>query len=62
MSGVHRLLSRLVDISSMGIGALKSHMKGKRHDKALESRKSVLPLEQLIQPNINTVNVNSDQR
>lgn len=52
----------IIDISSMGIGALKSHMKGKRHEKALESRKSALPLEQLVQPNTNTVNVNSDQR
>ena len=50
----------IIDIS--GIGALKSHMKGKRHKKALESQKSLLPIEQLVQPNINTVNVNSDQR
>ena len=37
----------IIDVSSMEIGALNSHMNGKKHKKAMESEQSVLLLGQL---------------
>lgn len=49
----------IIDVSSMGIGALKCHMNGKKHKKAMESRQSLSSLGQLFQPD--TTKVNDDQ-